>query len=156
MDLWLKLQHRESESFYLDYGKLLNSNNTEENCLILGFVKIPDLEPVHQQVLNHWWCLRPLKRFGWAAGRRQAKITIFSWVFLNIPSFIRTANRQDEFELPEIIWRVKWIFMGAQWLCSWWKQKQSDKSRMASMHISSGKERVAARPLTTWGKFPVF
>ena len=151
MELCLQLHHRESGSFYLDCGNLLNSNNMEENCLILGFVKIPNLG----RVLNHRWCLRPLKRFGWAAGRSQAKISNFSWVFLNVPSFIRTANRQEEFELPEIIWRVKQTFMGAQGLCSWWNQKQSDKSRMASVCRSSGKEWVAAGPLTTWRKFPV-
>lgn len=156
MELCLQLHHRESELFYLDCEKLLNrNNNTEENCLISGFVKIPNLDQVHWQVLNHQWCLRQLKRFGWAAGRSQAKMSIFSWGFLNVPAFIRTANRQEEFELPEIIWRVKWTFMGTQWMCPWWNQKQSDKCRMASMRRSSEKEWVAAGPLTTWRKFPV-
>lgn len=95
MELWLQLHHRESGSFYLDCGKLWNSNNMEENCLILGFVKIPDWDQVHWQVLNCCCFLRTLERFGWAAEISQAKISVFSWIFLNIPFFIRAAGRRS-------------------------------------------------------------
>lgn len=132
MQSWLQLHHRESRSYYLGCGKLQNSNNMEGNCLILGFVKIPNWDQVHWQVLNCCWFLRTLEKFGWAAEISQAKISVFSWVFLSITSFIRAADRQEEFEFPEIIWRV----MGAQRFCSWWNQKRSAQSRMASMHRS--------------------
>lgn len=103
MELWLQLHHGESGYYYLDCGKLQNSNNMEGNCFILGFVKIPNWDQVHWPVLNCYWFLRTLERFGWAAERSQAKISVFSWVFLNIPFFIRAVDRQEEFEFPEII-----------------------------------------------------
>lgn len=81
-ELCRQLQHSESGSFELGCGKLLNSNNTQENCLILRFVKICSLDQVHQQVLNHQ-NLRSLKRFEWTAGRGQATRGILSWVFLH-------------------------------------------------------------------------
>lgn len=115
MEFCLQLHPRESGSFYLDCGKLLN-NNMEANFLILGFATIPNLDQVHPQVLNHRWCLKLLKGFESAAGRSQAKISIFSWDYLSVPSLVRTWNRQEEFELPQIIWRVKQTFMSSQFL----------------------------------------
>lgn len=136
MELWLQLHHGESVSYYLDCGKLQNSNNTEGNCFFLGFVKIPNWDQVHWQVLSCCWFRRTLERFGWAAERSQAKISVFSWVFLNNAFFMRAADRQEEFEFPEIIWTVKQTAMGARRLCFWWNQKWSAWSRMASIHRS--------------------